>query len=82
MVMKVVTLARAKARLSAVLDEVEAGATVVVTRRHRPVAEIRPAGSKRRTRPRPAGLCRGQFTVPDDFDAPLPDHLLDGFEGR
>jgi hypothetical protein len=28
------------------------------------------------------GIFRGQFTVPDDFDAPLPDDLLDLFEGR
>ncbi|NEO36178.1 MAG: DUF2281 domain-containing protein [Moorea sp. SIOASIH] len=29
---------------------------------------------------RPYGLCLGQFKVPDDFDAPLPDEILDGFE--
>jgi hypothetical protein len=23
--------------------------------------------------PRPYGLCAGEFTVPDDFDDPLPD---------
>jgi hypothetical protein len=28
------------------------------------------------------GIFRGQFTVPDNFDAPLPDDLLDLFEGR
>ena len=31
---------------------------------------------------RPYGLGAGEFTVPDDFDAPLPDDLLDAFEGR
>ena len=31
---------------------------------------------------RPCGLARGEFTVPDDFDAPLPDEILDAFEGR
>ena len=30
--------------------------------------------------PRPFGLCAGQFQVPDDFDAPLPDDELDLFE--
>ena len=44
MVMKQVTLARAKAELSALLDRVEAGETVAITRRHRVVAEVRPAG--------------------------------------
>lgn len=27
------------------------------------------------------GLAKGQFTVPDDFDAPLPDEILESFEG-
>ena len=31
---------------------------------------------------RPFGLCAGAFTVPDDFDAPLPEETLRGFEGR
>jgi Protein of unknown function (DUF2281) len=29
---------------------------------------------------RPAGLCAGEFTVPDDFDAPLPEEILQSFE--
>jgi hypothetical protein len=31
---------------------------------------------------RPIGLCRGQFTVPADFDDSLPDDILEEFEGR
>ncbi|HEV7238305.1 MAG TPA: hypothetical protein VGQ36_03620 [Thermoanaerobaculia bacterium] len=31
---------------------------------------------------RPVGLATGEFVVPDDFDDPLPDELLDAFEGR
>ncbi len=31
---------------------------------------------------RPVGLAAGEFVVPDDFDGPLPDELLDAFEGR
>src|SRR6266516_2088328 len=30
---------------------------------------------------RPCGLCAGEFVVPDDFDAPLPEDLLHAFEG-
>ena len=29
---------------------------------------------------RPFGLCAGQFIVPDDFDAPLPEEILRLFE--
>ena len=38
--MRVISLASAKAHLSAVLDDVEAGQQVVITRRGRPVARI------------------------------------------
>ena len=31
---------------------------------------------------RPIGLAKGQFTVPDDFNAPLPDDVLQMFEGK
>jgi hypothetical protein len=30
--------------------------------------------------PRPYGLCTGEFVVPDDFDAPLPEDILQAFE--
>lgn len=29
---------------------------------------------------RPFGLCKSEFRVPDDFDAPLPEDVLDDFE--
>ena len=32
--------------------------------------------------PRPIGLAKGQFTVPDDFNAPLPDDVAQAFEGK
>ena len=34
------------------------------------------------SQPRPGGLAKGQFTVPDDFNAPLPDDVLKAFEGK
>jgi antitoxin (DNA-binding transcriptional repressor) of toxin-antitoxin stability system len=54
------------------LNRVEAGERLLVVRDDRPVAELRPVPSPLST-PRPFGLCAGAFTVPDDFDAPLPD---------
>ena len=60
---------------------VEAGESVVVTRDDLPVAEFRPMSPVRSTG-RPFGLAAGAFTVPNDFDAPLPDDILWGFEGR
>jgi hypothetical protein len=34
------------------------------------------------SQPRPVGLAKGQFTVPDDFNAPLPEDVLKSFEGQ
>lgn len=31
---------------------------------------------------RPFGLCQGEFRVPDDFDTPLPDNIINEFEGQ
>ena len=33
------------------------------------------------SQPRPVGLAKGQLTVPDDFNAPLPEDMLRAFEG-
>lgn len=79
--MKKVSLGEAKAHLSSLLDDVEHGQPITITRHNVPVAEIRPV-ARPDTRPRPWGLAKGTFEVPDDFDAPLPDHVLDAFEGR
>ena len=65
---------------SALLDRVEAGEHLVVVRGGLAIAELRPI-SPTRSEPRPFGLCAGEFTVPDDFDAPLPDEILKDFEG-
>ena len=34
------------------------------------------------SQPRPVGLAKGQFTVPEDFNAPLPEDVLQSFEGK
>jgi antitoxin (DNA-binding transcriptional repressor) of toxin-antitoxin stability system len=63
------------------LRRVEAGEAVVFVRDERPLAEVRPVAPAP-TQPRPFGLCAGQFTVPADFNRPLPDDILEEFEGH
>jgi len=63
--------------LTDALRRVEAGETLVIVRNNEPLIEMKPARAER-----PCGLAAGQFTVPDDFDAPLPDDILDAFEGK
>ena len=40
----------------------------------------RPAAVEEPKKPRPFGLCAGDFRIPDDFDAPLPDDVTNLFE--
>ena len=71
----------AKVQFSRCIAEVEAGETIVVCRRNEPVAEIRPLPPTSQ-QPRPFGLLKGQFEVPDSFFEPLPEDVIAGFEGR
>ena len=66
--------------LIAFLRRVEAGEAFLVVRGEQPFAEVRPV-SMPATQARPYGLCAGQFTVPTDFDRPLPEEILKEFEG-
>ena len=42
---------------------------------------LQPCASAHSQAPRPIGLAQGQFTVPADFNAPLPEDVLRTFEG-
>lgn len=64
----------AKTRLSELLENVRLGRTYRITRRGRPIAELRPIPPVDDDRLQ-FGCDRGRVTYRDDFDAPLP-----GFE--
>ena len=74
---KSVGVHEAKTHLSKLLERVSAGEEIVITRRGEEIARLVPAaqGGARRF-----GIDRGSWTVPKDFDAPLPDELLGSFE--
>lgn len=71
----------AKTHLSRYLAKVAEGETILLCKRNEPVAEIRPIPPARK-KPRPIGLAKGEFTIPPEFFDPLPDDLLDLFEGK
>jgi antitoxin (DNA-binding transcriptional repressor) of toxin-antitoxin stability system len=71
----------AKTHLSKHLRRVKKGETIILCERNVPIAEIRPIKSESRG-PRPIGLDKGRLIVPENFNDPLPDWLLDGFEGK
>ena len=78
--MRTVDVDAAKTQFSRLLDAVAAGEEVVIARAGEPMAKLVPIESK--TPKRRLGRLEGKYTVPEDFDAPLPDDLLDAFEGR
>lgn len=71
----------AKANFSKHLRRVKKGEIVIVCERDVPIAEIRPIAQPSRGK-RPIGLDKGRFTVPPSFFEPLPNWLLDLFEGK
>ena len=83
MTMKEINIAEAKAKLSRLIDQLLTGEEdlIVLCRRNVAVAELRPV-RRTRKKPRPFGFARGEFEIPDSFFEPLPDDLLDAFEGR
>lgn len=65
---------------AAFLQRVESGETVIIMRTGTPIAELKPVAVPEEAL-RPFGLCAGEFRVPEDFDAPLPEDMLNAFEG-
>ncbi len=74
-------LNQAKTHLSDCIAKAMSGETVVICKRNKPVAELR-AIAHAPGKPRPIGLLKGRFEVPPSFFEPLPDDVLDAFEGR
>ena len=66
----------AKTNLSRLLEAVDGGEEIVISRAGTPVAKLVPfAGPARRL-----GLDKGLVSIAPDFDAPLPDDVLADFE--
>jgi prevent-host-death family protein len=78
-VAKVLNLYEAKSRLSSLVEEAAAGAEIVIAKSGVPRARLVPL--KPRVRRRPGGS-KGRIWIAPDFDAPLPDDVLDAFEGK
>ena len=78
--MRTVNLRDAKTHLSRLVDDASAGEEILLAKAGKPVARLAPLKATRK--PRRLGALAGRFTVPDDFDAPLPEDTLADFEGR
>lgn len=76
----VINIHEAKTHLSRIVDEVAAGAEVIIAKAGKPMARLMPLAGVRRKKK--LGLLKGKIKVPDDFNAPLGEDVIAGFEGR
>lgn len=78
--MTVVNLHAAKTHFSRLVDQAAAGEEIIIAKAGKPVARLtslEPLGPRPK---RKLGTLEGRAVIPPDFDAPLPDDVLDAFE--
>ena len=73
-----VNIREAKTQFSRLLARVRDGEEVVIASAGKPVARLLPW--EKEGKKRVGGQDRGQFQVPDDFDAPLPPEVIESFD--
>ncbi|MGA8146716.1 MAG: type II toxin-antitoxin system Phd/YefM family antitoxin [Gallionellaceae bacterium] len=70
----------AKTHLSRLVEEVSKGQEIIIAKSGKPMAKL--TGIKPARPLRQPGFLKGKIKIADDFDAPLPEDLLDAFEGK
>ena len=75
-----VNVHEAKTQLSRLLVRVELGEEVIIARAGKPIARLVAIAVPPQRRVPGSG--RGEIWIAPDFDALLPDDILDSFEGR
>ena len=71
-------LYEAKTQLSSLVDQAAAGAEIIIAKNGRPRAKLVPIRDVARRKP---GRAKGKIRIANDFDAPLPQGVLNGFTG-
>ena len=75
-----VNLYEAKTQLSRLVERAARGEEIVIAKAGEPKARLVPLA--RPVKDRRPGDWRGRIVIGPDFDAPLPEDVLDDFEGR
>jgi len=78
--MHTVNIHEAKTHLSKLLEEVSKGKDVVIAKSGKPMAKLTGLSPVRPVRK--PGFLKGKIKIADNFDAPLPDDILEAFEGK
>jgi len=80
--MPTVNIHAAKTHFSRLVEQAAAGEEIIIAKAGKPVARLVPLATNEAKPKRRLGLLAGKITVSPDFDDPLPEWLLDAFEGR
>ncbi len=73
-----VNVHEAKTHFSKLLARVRVGEEVIIAKAGKPIARLVPVEAKLERRV--AGSAAGKVIIKPDFDAPLPDDMLEAFE--
>ena len=80
--MILVNIHDAKTNLSKYLAQLEKEEKIIICKHNKPIAEITPINLTQNMEHRSIGLAEGEFTVPPSFFDPLPDEILQSFNGE
>lgn len=75
--MRQVNIHEAKTHLSQLLEDVAHGEDIIIAKAGKPIARLVAIDGD--TAPRPRGLLKEKIWIADDFDAPLPEEILESF---
>ena len=78
--MRSVNMHEAKTQLSRLAEAVAAGEEIIIAKAGKPKMKLVPIDSRKKKIK--FGALKGKIHVSEDFDAPLPQDILDAFEGR
>jgi prevent-host-death family protein len=80
--MRTVNVHAAKTHFSRLVDEAASGTEIIIAKAGKPIARLVALTPPEVRAKRRLGILAEQAVVPPDFDAPLPDDVLDAFEGQ
>jgi antitoxin (DNA-binding transcriptional repressor) of toxin-antitoxin stability system len=74
--MKAISVSEFYSNFQKYLTIILRGENIVLSRNKKKIALIEPIKEKTK---RPFGLCKGEFTLPDNFNEPLPESIITTF---
>jgi prevent-host-death family protein len=72
-----VNIYEAKTKFSKLINRAIAGEEIIIAKSGKPVAKLVPIETA--LKDRIPGSAKGKITITEDFDAPLPDDVLESF---